>query len=127
MYKFSKRSRTNLSQAHEDLQVLFSEVIKCRDITVICGHRGEKDQMDAFNNGFSMLKYPASKHNKVPSLAVDVVPFPIDWNNIGRFEELGEFVMLKARELKKEGKIKSNISWGGHWKKFKDYPHYEIT
>ena len=127
MYKFSKRSMINLSQAHKDLQILFNEVIKCRDIAVICGHRGEKAQMEAFNNGFSMVKYPDSKHNKLPSLAVDVVPYPIDWNNIGRFEELGEFVLMKARELREAGKIQSNISWGGNWKRFKDYPHYEIT
>ena len=111
----------NLSQSHKDLQILFNEVIKCRDIAVICGHRGEKEQNKAYEDGFSMLKFPKSKHNKVPSLAVDVVPYPIDWNNIGRFEELGEFVVQKAKEMN------INISWGGNWEKFKDYPHYEIA
>ena len=126
MYKFGKRSLKNLSQAHPDLQILFHEVIKHMDISVICGYRGEKEQNEAFRNGNSMLKYPNSKHNKLPSLAVDAVPYPIDWNNIGRFDELGEFVLKKADELRKEGRIKSKIVWGGEWKKFPDKPHYEI-
>lgn len=127
MYKLSKRSTINLSQTHTDLQILFHEVIKERDIAVICGHRGEKEQNEAYEKNFSKLKFPLSKHNKLPSLAVDVVPYPIDWTNIDRFEELGEFVLMKAKELKEAGKIKSNITWGGNWKKFTDYPHYEIS
>lgn len=127
MYKFSKRSKENLSQAHEDLQVLFNEVIKCRDCSVICGYRGEKEQNEAFDNGKSLLKYPNSKHNKIPSLAVDIVPYPIAWDDIKRFEEFGDFVLKKAESLKKEGRINGKIIWGGNWKKFKDYPHYELS
>lgn len=126
MYSFSKRSIDNLSQAHPDLQVLFNEVIRYRDCSVICGHRGEKEQNDAFNKGNSLLKYPNSKHNKLPSLAVDVVPFPIDWDDIDRFKNFGEFVLIIASRLKADGKIQNEIKWGGNWKKFKDYPHYEI-
>lgn len=127
MYSFSKRSIDNLSQAHPDLQVLFNEVVMYRDCSVICGHRGEKEQNDAFNKGNSLLKFPNSKHNKLPSLAVDVVPFPIDWDDIDRFKNFGEFVLTTAGRLRDNGMIRNKIEWGGNWKKFKDYPHYEIA
>lgn len=126
MYKFSKRSQTNLSQCHVDLQTLFNEVIKCRDCTVLCGYRGEKEQNEAFAEKNSKLKFPHSKHNKQPSLAADVVPYPIDWMDIRRFKEFGDFVLRKAKQLQQEGKIQSTISWGGNWFTFKDYPHFEI-
>ena len=127
MPSFSKRSKTNLSQAHPDLQTLFNEVIKERDCSVICGERGEKAQNKAYAEGNSKKRYPDSKHNKKPSLAVDVVPWPLDWNDIKGFKEFGEYVMRVYERMWGEGKIKSVISWGGHWRTFKDYPHYEIA
>lgn len=126
MATFSKRSKINLSQCHEDLQVLFTEVIKEYDCAVICGHRGEEEQNNAFAKGFSKLKYPKSNHNKIPSLAADVVPYPIDWANKKRFKELGDKVKQIAGRLLEEGKITHRIDWGGDWKKFVDLPHYEI-
>lgn len=119
-YKFSKRSIANLKQCHEDLQRVMNEVIKDFDITVICGHRGEKEQNEAYNSGNSNAKFGESKHNSFPSMAVDIVPYPLDWNDIPRFEEMGEVVMRKADELG----IK--IKWGRDFKGLKDYPHFEL-
>ena len=75
MPKFSNLSKARLAGAHEDLQVLFKEVVKYFDCTVLCGFRDEAAQNKAFEDGFSTVKYPNSKHNQVPSKAVDVVPF----------------------------------------------------
>lgn len=122
---FGKRSRTNLAQCHDDLQVLFNEVIQYVDCAVICGHRGRIAQNEAFNKGFSKVRYPNSKHNSLPAMAADVVPWPIDWDNIQRFVDFGEFVLKIADRLYKEGKITNRIIWGGQWN-WKDYPHYEI-
>ena len=63
--------------------------------------------------------FPMSKHNIKPSLAVDVVPWPLDWTNIDRFIELGRIVKEEAE------KLKIDVDWGGEWKTFKDYPHWE--
>ena len=137
MYKFSKRSRDNLSTASTNLQKLFNEVIKEVDCTVICGHRSPEEQFELFKKGrenknFKWVVVDKSKvvtnidgrakksnHNYLPSRAVDVVPYPLDWNDISAFKKLGEVVKRKAKELG----IK--ISWGGDWQTLKDYPHYE--
>ena len=99
MPQFSQRSKNNLAQCHNDLQILFNEVIKWEDCTVICGQRGEKEQNEAYEEGKSLLKFPQSKHNKIPAMAVDVVPWPIDWNNRERFMRFGGFVMGMAALL----------------------------
>ena len=125
MSYFSKRSLTNLKQCHPDLQVLFNEVIQIVDCAVICGHRNQKDQNSAFNKGFSKVRFPNSKHNTIPSMAADVVPWPIDWQDIERFKDFGKFVTDTADRLFKEGKIANHIEWGGTWN-WKDYPHYQI-
>ena len=123
---FGKKSMENLAQCHEDLQVLFNEVILTIDCSVICGHRGKKAQQEAYNDGFSKVQYPNSKHNSIPSLAADVVPFPIDWKDVDRFNYFGEFVLRTAKRLLKEGRINHVIEWGGTWDKFRDYPHYQV-
>jgi peptidoglycan L-alanyl-D-glutamate endopeptidase CwlK len=125
MAKFGKRSKKNLSQCHPDIQTLFNEVIQFVDCSVICGHRGQREQNEAFNKGFSKVRFPNSNHNKIPSLAADVVPYPISWDNEQRFIDFGNFVLETSYRLWKEGKICHRIVWGGTWK-WKDYPHFEI-
>jgi len=100
--------------------VVFREVIKHIDCRVLCGHRNKQDQDAAYFSGNSEVKWPDSRHNVLPSNAVDVVPYPVDWNDIGRFYELATYVFRAANERG----IK--IEWGGHWN-FKDYPHWQIT
>ena len=127
-YKFGKRSMKNLNQAHPDLQKLFFEVIKHVDCSVICGHRSEREQNLLFYDGKSELKFPNSKHNASPSLAVDVVPWPVDWSDSKKFYYFSGIVHGIAAQLK----IK--IRWGGDWnsnnnlddQKFNDLPHFEL-
>ncbi|MBK8127317.1 MAG: M15 family metallopeptidase [Elusimicrobia bacterium] len=120
MPKFGKRSKKELATAHPDLQRLFNAVIERIDCAVICGHRGHADQDKAFAEGKSKLEWPKSKHNKVPALAVDVVPFPIDWNDLARFDALAAVVKAEAKRLN----IK--VECGIDWKKFPDAPHYQM-
>lgn len=120
MPKFSKLSKERLATAHPDLQRLFNEVIKDVDCTVLYGHRGKKEQDDAYARGNSGLQWPNSKHNKKPSLAVDVVPWPVNWNDLESFVRLSRIVKLKAKLLG------IPIVWGGDWKKLVDMPHYEL-
>jgi len=122
---FGTRSKKNLSECHKDLQALFNEVIQYVDCAVICGHRGEEAQNEAYDKGFSKVRFPKSKHNRMPSYAADVVPWPLDWEDEKRFIAFGNFVLETAYRLLQDGKITSRIAWGGTWK-WKDYPHYEI-
>lgn len=119
MPTFSSLSLYKLNTCHPLLQKLFHEVIKHRDCSILCGHRGKEEQEKAFTDGFSNSHWGQSNHNYVPSLAVDVVPYPIDWNNINRFYEFAGFVQGIA--LMKG----IPIQWGGRFQKF-DGPHYEL-
>lgn len=119
MPKFSKISKERLATAHPELQRLFNEVIKDIDCMVVYGYRGKKEQDEAFLRGNSKLKFPQSMHNKKPSLAVDVVPSPLDWDDIESFKRLMRTVKLKATLLN------IPITCGGDWK-MRDYPHYEL-
>lgn len=120
-FKFSKKSIEKLLTCHPDLVMIINYALKTSplDFSVLCGHRGEKEQNRAYIDGNSKLKYPLSNHNKNPSNAVDIAPYPIDWNNIERFEILGRHVKNVANKLNIE------IEWGGDWN-FKDYPHFEL-
>ena len=136
MPKFSKRSKDNLATADIKLQQLFNAVIEEFDCTVIYGHRTPEEQFELFKKGREKKdgwwvktgktvtnldgNIKKSKHNYYPSKAVDVVPFPLDWNDIKAFELLANVVKAKALELNIE------VTWGGDWVSLKDYPHWEI-
>lgn len=121
MPTFSERSLERLATCHPDLRRLFFAVVTEIDCTVLCGHRCEADQRLAFEQGNSQLDWPLSMHNRLPSLAVDVGPYPLDWNDIEAFRKLAQIVKIKAQQMG----IK--VSWGGDWQTFKDYPHWELT
>jgi len=116
---FSKISKSKLNLAHKDLQRLFNNVIKTYDCSVICSIRSRKDQEELFQLGLSKKQYPDSKHNVIPSLAVDVVPYPVDFKNITEFENFVDRVKEVARKMNIE------IINGGKWS-LKDYPHFEL-
>lgn len=129
MPSFGKASQEKLATCDPRLQKVFNEVIKHFDCTVIEGHRGEAAQNKAFAEGKSKLKYPQSKHNKTPSLAADVLPYPIDWNDTNRMRYFAGFVVGIAATMG----IK--LRWGGDWNQntelkdnsFNDLPHFEIA
>lgn len=115
MPKFSQESFSQLSACHPDLQALFYEVIKYYDCTILEGYRNEIDQEIAFKSGHTKLHYPDGKHNKQPSMAVDVTPYPIDLNCDNRLCWFGGYVCGIAQKLKDEGKMTHSIRWGGAW------------
>ena len=128
MPSFSERSKKNLLNAHEDLQKICNEAIKIVDFSVLDTYRDKEKQDYLFNSGLSKLQWPNSKHNKMPSLAVDVVPYPIDWNDKERFYFLAG--IFKAIAFK-HGII---LRFGGDWdndndfkdQTFLDLGHYEL-
>lgn len=115
MPKFGPVSFTKLSMCHQDLQALFYEVIKHVDCTVLEGHRDKEAQEIAFATGKSKLHYPYSCHNHIPSIGVDVVPYPVNFDNEKLFLWFGGYVMGIAQRLKDEGKMSYSVIWGGSW------------
>jgi len=128
MPSFSARSLANLDTCHEDLQKVFFEVVQHFDCTVLCGHRGKQDQDQAYRTGKSQVRWPDGNHNKYPSNAVDVAPYPIDWEDRERFVYFGGFVLGMANAMG------IGLRWGGDWSQdhdlqdqtFHDLPHFEL-
>lgn len=126
MPQFSKISEKRLQTCHPDIVAVCRELIKQYDFAVLCGHRTKAEQNKAFERGNSRLIYPQSAHNKTPSHAVDIAPYPIDWGNLMRFREMWHRFDALANLMRERGEIESEFEWGGEWNSFKDYPHVEI-
>ena len=128
MAKFGKTSKKKLATCHEDLQKVFNEVIKHVDCSVIEGYRNEERQNRLFSEKKTKVRYPNGRHNSNPSRAVDVVPYPIDWNDRERFHLFAGFVLGIAKSM---GIV---LRWGGDWNmnfevddnNFDDFPHFEL-
>ena len=129
MPKFGRRSRKNLESCNEDLQELFNEVIKYFDCTVLEGHRGKDRQNSLFEEGKTKVKFPDGRHNSFPSRAVDIVPYPVDWDDRERMSYFAGFVKGIASTMG------IPIRWGGDWNgnndlkdnNFDDLPHFELN
>jgi peptidoglycan L-alanyl-D-glutamate endopeptidase CwlK len=115
MPKFSQASFSKLSTCHPDLQVLFYDIIKHYDCTILQGYRNEADQEKAFAEGNTKLHYPHGKHNHQPSMAVDVTPYPVNFDDTKLAYWFGGYVLGMAQKLKDEGKMTHSIRWGGSW------------
>ena len=128
MFIYSPKSKEKLLTCHIDLQKLFNEVIKHVDCTVLEGNRGKDRQDEVCRQGWSTLMFPNSKHNSLPSQAVDVAPYPIDWEDKEKFYYFGGIVKGIATQMG------INIRWGGDWdsdndlhdQTLFDLPHFEL-
>ena len=128
MYSYSDRSKRSLISCHVDLQRLANEIIRYRNIAIICGHRNEEDQNRAYREGKSTKKWPLGKHNKLPSEAFDFVIWPVNWTDYMNWTATGFFIVGLA-----EG-MGIKIRWGADWNRnyitedetFYDWGHIEL-
>jgi len=117
-YKLGTRSLQNLSGVHPDLVAVVKLAISIteQDFTVIEGVRNINRQRELYKAGKSTTMN--SRH--ITGHAVDMVPWPVDWNDLERFEVVAEAMKTAAEELD------IPIVWGGDWKSFYDAPHFEL-
>ena len=140
MPSYSQSSQKRLESCHIDIQTIFNEVIKTVDHSIFCGHRNKQEQTKAFEANLSQVQYPNSRHNSIPSMAIDAGPyFPelknTDWKDHKAFAFFAGYVKCTAFRLFNEGKIKHSIRWGGDWdsdgrtldQTFNDLPHFELV
>ena len=130
MPRLGKRSRERLKGVDPKIVNVLNEVWKYFDITVVEGLRSQKRQNQLVAEGKSKTKF--GKH--VQGKAVDICPYPIDWDARDDFHYLGGFVLGVA------AKMGVNIRWGGDWSSsslakeqrttkdnsFDDLVHFEI-
>lgn len=134
MAKLGATSEARLAECHPKLQRLVREVVarlpRGFDLTVVEGHRGEAAQEAAYRLGRSTKRWPESLHNQLPSRAVDLAPYPVDWDDVERFAWLAGFVRAVAVDLG----LGDEVRWGGDWdddsrtsdERFRDRPHFEL-
>ena len=133
MAQLGSTSRKRLGTCHQDIQRWVHRLILRFDFTVVCGHRNEADQEEAYRNNKSKVHWPFSRHNTFPSLAVDLAPWDhyrkvIDWDHPARF------ILLAGMALELAAEMDLPIVWGGDWDgdtfmrdhDFKDFPHHQL-
>lgn len=121
---FGKRSKRRMRGVDSRLQAVFDEVIKEFDCTIIEGLRSKERQKELLKQGAT--KTLKSKH--LEGRAMDVAPYPIDWDDRDRFHYFGGYVLGVASQMG------YNVRWGGDWdsdtetkdNSFDDLVHFEI-
>ncbi len=127
MANFNHRSMGNLSQCHPKLVKIAYRVIERYDHSIITGHRGDAEQTKKFVEGYSMVEWPNSRHNKQPSAALDAIPYPKGYGASDR-----EFVELAAHYMKAAKEEGVELIWGGFFldkngKLFFDAGHFHLA
>jgi len=102
------------------------------DISLLYGYRDRELQQTMFEAGNSKLRYPDSKHNHKPSLAVDLQPYPRPLHDNKLWGALG---YLAGRGEKIAAELGITLRWGGDWDRdgdltdqdFDDLFHWELV
>ena len=127
-YRFGRRSRERLKGVDVKLVNVLNELIKIMDVTIIEGVRSDEKQKEYFDKGKSKIDGITKKGQHQLGKAVDLAPYPIDWNDRDTFYYMGGMLRGIAQQLN------INIRYGGDWdgdgktkdNNFDDLVHIEI-
>jgi hypothetical protein len=127
MPSFGSNSRAQRDTCKVVIQDVLNEAINHVDFSVVRGHREKAKQNAANDAGRSKLRWPNSRHNSIPSEAVDIIPYPTGYADLDKFYELATYMFAAA------SKLGVALEWGGHWKNYtgkgdndRDWAHWEI-
>lgn len=137
---FGSKSREKLDTLHHELRLVMYESIKVSEIDfgIAEGYRNVKTQQEYYAKGRTapgdILTYidgvnKKSKHNYKPSLAVDIYAYIDGKANYDKdkLSYLAGIIQGTANRLLLDGLVNNKIKWGGHWTKFVDMPHFELS
>jgi len=124
MPRFGKRSKERLKGVDTKLVNVLNALIKIMDVTIIEGVRSAERQEELLKKKATKTKY--SKH--MEGKAVDLAPYPIDWDDRERFHYMGGMLRGIGHQLG------TPVRWGGDWdsdgeikdNSFDDLVHVEI-
>lgn len=129
-FPLSKKGNERLSQLHPDLQKIIKEYLFYKDLSITEGYRDEKTQNEYKKKGTSNASFGQSPHNYLPSLAVDIYPYPVPTilkngnkvidDNSKEWDIQAQLFMEIAKNLGIQ------IEWGGTWKSLVDKPHFQL-
>lgn len=139
-YSLSQRSISNLRQVHPDLVSVVELAIQItgQDFIVIEGVRTQERQDELWAQGRTKpgpivtWTKDASSHGIGKDgygHAVDICPFPVDWNDLSKFDAIYVAMMAAAQELG------VRLRYGGDWdmdgklreRGETDSPHFELA
>ena len=131
MPKLGKRSLSRLMGVDPRLVTLCHAVVKDFDITIIEGLRDLETQKKYVKEGKS--KTLKSKH--LEGRAIDIAPYPVDWDNLARFDFLAGMMYAYANmmgvKIRWGGDFDQDLMFGTKGKTkgketFKDLVHFEL-
>ena len=133
-FKLGKTSLARLKGVDECLVKVVMRAIEISevDFTVLEGLRSLERQRELYAQGRTapgkiVTWMMNSRH--VEGKAVDLVPSPVDWNDLEKFNKIKDAMFQAARE------IDVNLRWGADWDgdgKYRekgeyDSPHFELN
>lgn len=128
MRSWSARSLKSMQGIHPDLRRVLDRALQTSDTDFVVteGLRALERQRELLRIGATTTLN--SRH--LTGHAVDLYAY-VDINKDGKvtFEEMSRFPLMKkiADAIKlAASELNVPIVWGGDWKKFKDYPHFEL-
>lgn len=124
-YHFGKKSCERMEGVHPLIIQCAERALSygILDLTVLPygGLRTLKDQQELVKRGASQTLNSLHRTQETGyGHAIDLAPYPIDWNNTEQFALMGTLMFRAANELGVP------LEWGGHWKSFKDFPHFQL-
>ena len=140
MFTFSERSLNNLKGVHPKLVAVVKRALELSpiDFTVLEGVRSQARQDELWAQGrtkpgpvVTWVQTSGTHGIQADGYghAVDLAPYPIDWNDLERFEQVSEAMFAAAKELG------VTLRWGGNWDMDdkphehgeSDNPHFELV
>ena len=133
-FKLSKRSLKNLKQVNSIIVELTKRVIEITpvDFGILDngGWRSAEKQADLYKKGYSQLDGHVKISYHQLGNAVDLVPYidgKFTWESVEAFQKINKAVLKVWSKMEEEGKVRGVVlQWGGDWKSFKDFAHYQI-
>lgn len=111
--KWGKRSRLALDTCDYRLQRVADIVLQIKDHSILVGARTEQEQRIAYAEGYSQVQFPNSKHNitdeRPRSLALDMCPYPVDW------DDREDFLYLAGLYIGVGAALGYTLRSGGDW------------
>ena len=133
-FKFGRKSVMNYAQLSPELKRIAARALDYGiiDFSIDCAYRSKAEQNRLFNMEppRTKVRWPRSKHNHLPAIAMDLVPYVAgasSWNHY-HCSVLAGLVLAAAFE---EG---VKLRWGGNWdmdsepitdQDFQDLVHFE--
>lgn len=139
LFKLGPASRKKLEGLHPNLIAVVTRAIEVttQDFTVLCGVRTLAEQKELYAQGRTkpgnIVTWTLNSRH-LPAAdglgrAVDLAPYPIDWNDLLKFDAIAKAMFGASKELG------IPIRWGADWDQDgkprergeTDSPHFELA